>query len=201
MMEAIRVTGQAGHSSNPALGKNALEVMNVVINDLLSFRQQLQQRYNNPLFEIDVPTLNLGCIHGGDNPNRICNQCELHFDLRGLPGMDNNAIREQIRTRLNNIADQHGTPIELVPLIQGVSPFEQAHNSELVSIAEKLTGHRATSVAFATEAPFLQQLGMETIVLGPGSINQAHQPDEYMALDQVKPAIEIISSLITKFCL
>ncbi len=201
MMEAIRVTGQAGHSSNPALGKNALEVMNVVINDLLSFRQQLQQRYNNPLFEIDVPTLNLGCIHGGDNPNRICNQCELHFDLRGLPGMDNNAIREQIRARLNYIADQHGTPIDLVPLIQGVSPFEQPLNSELISIAEKLTGHRATSVAFATEAPFLQQLGMETIVLGPGSINQAHQPDEYMALDQVKPAIEIISSLITKFCL
>ena len=201
MMEAIRVTGQAGHSSNPALGKNALEVMNVVINELLSFRRELQQNYHHPLFEIDVPTLNLGCIHGGDNPNRICNQCELHFDLRGIPGMDNNSIREQIRKRLDKIADHHGTPIELVPLIEGVSPFEQAHNSELVSIAEKLTGHCSTSVAFATEAPFLQQLGMETIVLGPGSIDQAHQPDEYMALDQVKPAIEIITSLIRKFCL
>jgi acetylornithine deacetylase len=201
MMEAIRVIGQSGHSSNPALGKNALEVMNVVINDLLAYRSYLQKRFQNSLFEIDVPTLNLGCIHGGDNPNRICNQCELHFDLRGIPGMENDLIREQINTRLQKISAQYGTPIELYPLVEGVEPFEQAHNSSIVKAAERLTGHNATSVAFATEAPFLQQLGMETIVLGPGSINQAHQPDEYMELSQVKPAIAIIKSLIQQFCL
>src|SRR5690606_37299728 len=87
MMERVRVQGLAGHSSNPALGNNALEAMHLVIADLLAFRSELQNRYRNPGFAVPVPTLNLGHIHGGDNPNRICGHCELQFDLRPLPGM------------------------------------------------------------------------------------------------------------------
>ena len=68
-------------------------------------------------------------------------------------------------------------------------------------IAEKLTGHSAMSAAFGTEAPFLQELGMDTIVMGPGSIDLAHQPNEYMALDQVQPAIDIIQALVRRLCL
>ena len=86
-------------------------------------------------------------------------------------------------------------------LIQDVSPFEQDAHSELVSLAETLTGHDAIAVAFATEAPFLQQLGMETIVMGPGSIDQAHQPDEFMPLDQIQPAINLLEQFIRHYCL
>jgi len=93
MMEAIRVKGHSGHSSNPALGRNALDAMNGVMTQLISLRQDLQARYRNPGFAVDVPTLNLGCIHGGDGANRICAECELHFDLRVLPGMDNEELR------------------------------------------------------------------------------------------------------------
>ena len=78
---------------------------------------------------------------------------------------------------------------------------EQSEDSELVKVAEKLTGHSAESVAFATEGPLLQQLGMETIVMGPGSIDQAHQPNEYMAVNQVQPAIDLLKQLISRFCL
>jgi acetylornithine deacetylase len=64
-----------------------------------------------------------------------------------------------------------------------------------------LTGHRAEAVAFGTEAPFLQSLGMDTIVMGPGSIDQAHQPDEYLALDQISPTVELLRNLIAHYCL
>ena len=104
MMEAVTVTGQSGHSSNPALGRNALEGMQQVMADLLAFRDELAARHRNPLFEVEVPTLNFGCIHGGDNPNRICGECELHFDLRPLPGMDLEELRAVIRERLDVVA-------------------------------------------------------------------------------------------------
>jgi acetylornithine deacetylase len=201
MMEAVRVTGRAGHSSNPALGNSALEGMHAVMGDLVAYRAQLAERYSNPLFEVAYPTLNLGCIHGGDSPNRICGKAELHFDLRMTPGGDNAAVRADIAARIQRLALQHGLDIELRSLIEDVSPFEQAADSELVRTAERLSGHSAHAVAFATEAPFLQQLGMETIVMGPGSIDQAHQPDEFLALDQIGPCIALLTNCIRHYCL
>ena len=79
--------------------------------------------------------------------------------------------------------------------------FATDKNAELVKLAEKLTNHQAHAVAFATEAPFLQQLGMETLVLGPGSIDQAHQLDEFIDMDQIKPTVALLSQFIETFCL
>ena len=201
MMEAVHIDGQAGHSSNPDLGNSALEGMHQVMGDLVAFRAELADRYSNSLFEVSYPTLNLGHIHGGDSPNRICGQSELHFDLRMTPAGDNAEVREDIRRRLALIGQQRGLDIELRSLIQDVSPFEQAADSELVKLAEKLTGHAAIAVGFATEAPFLKRLGMETLVMGPGSIDQAHQPDEFMPLDQIKPCISLLEQFIRHYCL
>jgi acetylornithine deacetylase len=201
MMEAVRITGQSGHSSNPALGNNALEVMYEVMGELLAFRQLLGARYANPAFAVATPTLNLGCVHGGDSPNRICGSSELHFDLRLTPDGDDRAVREELAQRLRAIAERRGAGIELHSLVEHVPPFEQAAGSELVQVAEQLTGHRAESVAFATEAPFLQQLGMDTIVLGPGSIDRAHQPDEYLELQQLRPCIALLEQFIAHYCL
>jgi acetylornithine deacetylase len=201
MMEAVRVEGRSGHSSDPSLGNNALEAMHLVMSDLLQFRQQLQERYQNPGFAIQVPTMNLGCIHGGDNPNRICGQCELHFDIRPLPGMELDALRDALRQRLQPLAHKTGTNITLSQLFPGVPAFEQPAQSHLVETVEKLTGCASESVAFATEAPFMQALGMETLVMGPGSIEQAHQPNEYIEQSQIEPATEVLRKLIKQLCL
>lgn len=200
MMEAITVTGQSGHSSNPALGRSALEGMQRVMADLLAFREELAARHRNPLFEVEVPTLNLGCIHGGDNPNRICGECELHFDLRPLPGMDPADLREVIRARLALIAGQTGLGITMRPLFPGLHPFAEDAAAPIVRAAEEFTGYSAGSVAFATESPFLQRLGMQTIVMGPGSIRQAHQPNEYMEQCQVEPMVTVLQKMIRRFC-
>ncbi len=201
MMEAVRVTGQAGHSSDPALGNSALEGMHAVMGDLIAYRKELGVRYHHEFFNIAVPTLNLGCIHGGDSPNRICGKTELHFDLRMTPGEDNATVRAEIEQRMHVLAQQHRLEIDLRSLITPIEPFEQAADSELVQLAETLTGHSAEAVAFATEAPFLQQLGMETIVMGPGSIDRAHQPDEYLELDQIQPCIALLQQCIRHYCL
>lgn len=201
MMERLVFQGQSGHSSNPALGRNALEGMHEAIGELLALRRDWQARFQNPSFEVQVPTLNLGCIHGGDNPNRICGRCELHFDLRPLPGMQMEELRQAILDRMQPLAQQRELQLEFSPLFDGVPPFETAADAELVRVCESLTGHQAEAVAFATEAPWLQRLGLETLVMGPGSIDQAHQPDEYLALSQVTPTVTVLRQLIKRFCL
>ena len=201
IMEAITITGRSGHSSNPALGNSALEAMHEVIGELIGLRGELQSRYRHPGFDIPSPTLNLGCIHGGDNPNRICGQCELHFDIRAVPGMETDVVRQQIEQRLQPIAERRRINIGLRSLIGGVEAYEQAVDSELVKVSEQLSGKPSRTVNFATEAPFFQKLGMQTLVMGPGSIDQAHQPDEFLELSQLQPTIEVLSGLIKRYCL
>jgi acetylornithine deacetylase len=201
MMESVTVTGRAGHSSNPHLGNSALDGMHAVMSDLIQYRQELKTRYSDNLFQIAYPTLNLGCIHGGDSPNRICGKAELHFDLRMTPAGSNASVRGELEKRMARVADQLALNISMQPLINDILPFEQAADCELVRVAEKLSGHQAQAVAFATEAPFLQQLGMETIVMGPGSIDQAHQPDEYLELQQIEPCIALLTHCIRHYCL
>ncbi|MDF2182506.1 acetylornithine deacetylase [Neptuniibacter sp. CAU 1671] len=201
MMEAVRIQGRAGHSSDPSLGASALEAMRDVLNELVSFRQELQRDFRNSDFKIAEPTMNLGCIHGGDNPNRICARCELEYDLRPLPGMNLENLREDVTRRLTPIAEAHGVILTTEALFPGIPPFANQKDSDLVKMAEKLTGYQAQSVAFGTEAPFLQDLGMDTIVLGPGSIDQAHQPDEYLAFSQIEPTVALLEKMIATYCL
>lgn len=201
MMERIDILGQSGHSSDPSLGHSALEAMQDVMGELRLLRAQWQREFNNPQFGVPQPTLNFGCIHGGDNPNRICGQCALEFDLRPLPGMDPEQLRAAIRGKLQPLAERHQVRIDYAPLFANVPPFEQSADSELVRVAEKLTGHAAQAVAFGTEAPYLQQLGCETVVLGPGDIACAHQPGEFLELARIEPTVRLLRQLIQHYCL
>lgn len=201
LMEAIRVVGRAGHSSDPALGSNALEGMHRIIAGLLDYRDELQHRHHNPHFAVPVPTLNLGHIKGGDNPNRICPDCELHLDLRTLPGMNVETVRAELRSRMRTALADRDFALEFHSLFEGVNPLETSANSAIVRAAERLTGHSSEAVAFSTEAPFLQALGMQTVVLGPGDIRVAHQPDESLPLATLNPTLEILDQLIREFCM
>lgn len=201
MMERVVIEGRSGHSSDPSLGASALDAMNAVMSELVAFRGELQAKYHNPAFTVPVPTLNLGCIHGGDNPNRICPHCELQFDLRPLPGMVMDELRQQIRERLAPLAPRFGVSIAVDPLFAGTPSMETPADSPLVQAVERLTGHRAEAAAFGTEGPFFRQLGMDALIFGPGAIEQAHQPDEFIRLDSIKPTVEVLKGLIREFCL
>ncbi|MCB1857701.1 MAG: acetylornithine deacetylase [Gammaproteobacteria bacterium] len=200
-MELLRVKGRSGHSSDPSLGVSALEGMHQVIGELLAWRTELQQRHQNTLFKVAFPTLNLGHIHGGDNPNRICGQCELHFDIRPLPGMLLGDLRAELAERLKRLLTGTDLELEMISTFSGVEPLETPADREIVRTAQALTGHVATAVAFGTEAPYLQQLGVDTVILGPGDIEQAHQPDEYLALARIEPMLGLLTGFIHRFCL
>lgn len=123
IMDSIRLLGQSGHSSDPSLGRNALDAMHAVISELMLYRQELKQQYQSDLFAIPYPTLNLGSIHGGDNPNRICGHCNLDFDIRLMPGMHIDNVRADIRKRIHGVTDPLGIDFELVPLFTGIPAF------------------------------------------------------------------------------
>ncbi len=200
LMEAIHLRGRSGHSSDPSLGNNALEGMHAIISELLRWRAELQAEHRNPLFAVPVPTLNLGHIHGGDNPNRICADCELHIDLRPLPGMEIQALRHSLQTRLAKVIEGTGLELDCHPLFDGTPAMDTPATSDIVRVTEALTGHSAAAAAFGTEGPYLNSLGIETVVLGPGDIDQAHQPDEYLACERIRPTIELLKQLIQRFC-
>ncbi len=200
-MESVRLTGKAGHSSNPALGINALDGMYHVLGEVMQWREELQRRYRNPAFAVEVPTLNLGHIHGGDNPNRICGQCELQFDLRPLPGMEIETLRGELRDRLDRLLQTSDLQWELVPVFEGIPAMETPRDAAIIQAMEQLTGVEAGAVAFGTEGPYLNDLGLQTVICGPGNIDQAHQPDEFLPLEHIHPGIKLIQSLVKQFCL
>jgi len=200
LMESIKFIGSSGHSSNPALGNNAMEAMIIFIGQLLQYRDQLQRKFQDTAFEIPQPTLNLGHIHGGDNPNRICGDCELHIDIRFLPGMELQELRNDILDIAQEVAEQRALKVECKALFDGVPAMDTDVNSKLTRYIEEISQKPANSVAFGTEAPFYNNMSCETIVFGPGSINQAHQPDEYLQIDQIDLTIKHLEKLIHRFC-
>lgn len=201
LCEAIIYRGRSGHSSDPSLGNSALEGMHALISELIKFRTSLQAQYRNEAFSIPVPTMNLGHIHGGDNPNRICGECELQLDLRCLPGMPMQELRAQIRNLAQQVATAQGLEYAPRELFAGIDAMQTARSAEIVKAAEQLTGHEASSVAFGTEGPLLNALGIDTVILGPGDIAHAHQPDEYLVLDRIPATLELLRQLIQRFCL
>lgn len=198
--ERIRVIGRSGHSSDPALGNSALEGMHAVIGALLAWRDELQARYRDPAFSVPVPTLNLGHIHGGDNPNRICGECELTLDFRPLPGMAIAELRAQLRARVQAVADARGLHVEFDAIFDGLPPLATAADAHIVRLAEQIAGSPASAAAFGTEGPYYDALGCQTVILGPGDIAQAHQPDEYLALDRLAPTVTMLRAAIERLC-
>jgi acetylornithine deacetylase len=198
--ERIRVIGRSGHSSDPALGNSALEGMHQVIGALLAWRAELQARHHDPAFHVPVPTLNLGHIHGGDNPNRICGACELTLDLRPLPGMDTAALREELHQRVRAALAPRGLAVEFEAIFDGLPPMTTAADAHIVRLAEQLSGNPAGAAAFGTEGPYYNALGCQTVILGPGDIEQAHQPDEYLALNRLTPTVKLLQQAISSIC-
>lgn len=201
LMEKARITGRAGHSSDPHLGVNAIDAMHRLIAELMLLRDDLAARHPAPEFGVPYPTMNLGRVVGGDNPNRICPSCELSFDCRLVPGMDLAATRAELRRRLERAVAGTGASVAFEALLEGVPAYAAPEGSALIEAAEQLLGRRAEPVAFATEAPFFQALGIEALIAGPGALDVAHQPDEALELAAIEPYREFLGRMVERCCL
>ena len=201
MSHRITIQGQSGHSSDPSKGLNAIEIIYQVIGKLLQLKADLTANYRHKDFDVPAPTLNLGAIKGGDSANRICGSCQLDIDLRSLPGMTDDEQIHWLTEALKPLAEKYPGRVKVAALHLSSPSFEQQKPSDLIDIAEKITSHSCCAVNYATEAPFIQQLGCQTIVLGPGSIDQAHQPNEFLAHSEIEKTDSILLALINRYCL
>lgn len=197
--EWIELLGRSGHSSDPSLGVSALDGMSVALDEIRRFRDELRGKTYEGLTP-PYSTLNLGRIEGGDNPNRICGHCRLEFDLRLIPGLDIASLRSELHARIARAIAEPRLGFRGGPMHEPVMPFETPSTSAIVRAAEAFTGVTAEAVAFGTEAPFFSARGVDTIVLGPGDIAVAHQPNECLPLDRLRPTITLLAELIERFC-
>ena len=200
LAERIVLQGRSGHSSNPSLGVNAIDGLRSVLNELTGLRVELQTEFTDHRFAVPFPTLNFGRVQGGDNPNRICAECTLDLDCRFLPGMPLDDVRQRIHQRVRDALQGSGLEVSFTPLFHGIDAMNTPPDSAIVRTVEDLTNTEAGAVAFATEAPIFASMGTEVVVAGAGSIDQAHQPDEYLDLAAINPAITMLENLIARYC-
>lgn len=201
LTQGIRIIGRSGHSSDPDKGVNAIEIMQKVIEQLLKLKQLLKEKYQESNFSVPYPTLNFGHIHGGDAVNRICACCELHIDIRPIPGLPIDDLELLIKQFLSPIICEYPNAISSYCLYPANEPFCGSKDNEWTQKVASLTRQQPQVVNYATEAPYINQLGCQTLVLGPGSIEQAHQPDEYLDTKFINPTIKLIKELIHNCCI
>ncbi len=198
MSKRLSLQGKGGHSSIPHVSSNTIDVMMDKMTVLKSVRSALNG-FRDEDFSVPQPTLNFGAIHGGDSANRICDNTQLDFDMRLLPDTPLSEVEKLLIPLMQDNPDD--VVATLVDLHAPNPPHKVTDGNAFQHYIEQAAGHRCCAVNYATEAPFLQQIGCETFVLGPGSIEQAHQVDEFLAAEQIKPTIDILSALIQRYCI
>ena len=198
--QSLNIQGKAGHSSDPDKGVNAIEIMYQAIGQLMDLQTKLKTQFHDDAFSVPHVTMNLGHIHGGDGENRICGHCKLNFDMRAVPELNDEQALDMIDEALAPVFAKYPNLLSLDLMYPTAPAFACRDEQNILALAEQLTGKKFQSANYATEAPFINQLGCDTIVLGPGSIEQAHQPDEYISLDYVNPTVIILQQMIKKVC-
>jgi acetylornithine deacetylase len=205
----VEVRGQAGHSSNPAAGVNAVEYAAELIAFIRRFNHEKQRLGPfDPQYEVPHTTLHVGTVHGGTVLNIIPTECVFEFEIRYLPEDPAQPILE----RLRRFAAE-----ELEPAMKKVNPscgfvFKEkfaypglslAPDAEVVTLLNSLLDSHATpgKIAFGTEAGIYQQsCGLPMVVCGPGDIANAHQPDEYVDSNQLAACDLFLDRLAGALC-
>jgi acetylornithine deacetylase len=185
------VRGKEAHSSLTPHSVNAIEMAARVVGRLRDMAEGFE-RDEPPYAGFDVPfsTASVGQFHGGIADNVVPRDAEFRYEFRDLPTADAHAMQEQVvayarslEPAMQQVAPETGFRFETICEIPS---FLGSAEDDVTRLALRLAGaDRTTLVAFGTEAGLFRNAGIRTVVCGPGSIAQAHQPDEYVTLDQL----------------
>ncbi len=197
------IHGRAAHSSLPHLGASAIDAAHQVIGELMRIRDEFIAA-GDPTGRFTPPhsTLNVGRIQGGQAHNIVAPSCMLEFSMRGVPGSDIEGAIERViafgegpvLSRMRATAPEAHIDVERWLLAPSLGPRP---GSEAELIAMRLAGtNSTTTVSYATEAGHYQRADIPTVVCGPGSIDQAHAPDEFIELSQLAAGEAFIQRLI-----
>jgi acetylornithine deacetylase len=202
----LRITlhGVSAHSGYPHLGANAIEPAGQVIVALTRLRQELEAELapNRELFpEVPYVPLNVGTVHGGAAINVVPDRCAVEVGFRLLPGLPGVASTELFE-RIAAVARAAAAPFEpAVELLSDSPPLLLDAGSPIHRHLCALVGQEAgASVSFATDAGWLQGIGLDCAIFGPGSIAVAHKPNEFLPKDEFAAARGLLARTIEHFC-
>ncbi len=197
--------GLAGHSSQPDKGVSAVEFAARYVNKLLELKEKLKERQlKDSIFDPPYSTLQVGGIFGGIAHNVIADKCHVNWETRPVVKEDgiflNNEIdkftKEVLLPEMKNIYPKSSIKKHIIGEITG---FDRISNSEACEFVSSITGDNSREVvSFGTEAGLFQEIGISTVVCGPGSIKQAHKIDEFIKLSEIKKCISFLDGVKNK---
>ena len=198
-----RITGQAAHSSQPHRGGNAILAAGrllTFLGELANARRQAAQP-DSP-FDPPYTTFNIGEIEGGKALNIVAQDCRFAWEFRPLPEEDIDGIveaykafaRDEVLPALAEFAPQASIDTQRLATVLPLAPEV---NGAAEALVRRLSGSNAAAgaVSFGTEGGLFQAAGLSTVVFGPGSIDQAHKPNEFIALEQVAACEDFLLKL------
>ena len=197
-----RVHGKSAHSSLTKQGVNAISYASRLIGYVDELAEEMSYRSDNDaMFDVPYSTLSVGTIKGGTATNIVPNLCEFTFDYRNLPHMTQDDILAPIQAKVAelNAQMQARAPETGIELLQeeSVPAMTDSDSTELQALIAALTGDDTRhKVAYATEGGQFTNSGIPTIICGPGSIEQAHKADEYVALSEMARCDEFLQKLL-----
>jgi len=194
--------GLAGHGSSPDRGVNAVEYAARYVNRLLELKDALRARAPaGSRFDPPWTTINTGSLSGGVAHNVIASIAKLEWEMRPVQSADAQFVKdelsrycaEELLPSMRAICPDAEITTEVIGEVDGLEPADE---NEAKQIMMELTGaNTADVVPFGTEAGIFQQYGMSAVVCGPGSIDQAHKPDEYVSIDQLQQCVDMLGRL------
>ncbi|RPG98900.1 MAG: acetylornithine deacetylase [Candidatus Pelagibacter sp. TMED118] len=197
--------GLAGHSSKPDEGVNAAEFATKYVNKLMLLRKNLESRQpENSIFDPPYSTLSIGGIFGGIAHNVIADKCQVNWETRPVNKEDGLFLNKEI----DDYASNHLLPEmkKIYPhalikkkIIGEIIGFNRVNDSKACEFVSSITGDNSREVvSFGTEAGLFQELGISTVVCGPGSIEQAHKTNEFIELSEIKKCLSFLNGVKNK---
>ena len=196
----VKVFGREGHSAYPAEGASAILRAARLITGVERVAEALRAE-THAEFDPPYTTLNVGLVSGGTAKNVIAGECRFTLEWRPVPGQAAARAVKLIQAEAERLrAGDEGFDyeIDVVRLDGGV---ETPADARLVRHLEAATGRGAGTIAFATEAPQLAEMGAESVVFGPGDIRTAHRTGEFVPVEELERCVEILALAIKEFCL
>jgi acetylornithine deacetylase len=195
------VTGHEAHSALPMLGANAIAAAADIVSEIGRLAREYENGPVDPRFTPPYSTLHVGEIHGGTARNILARECAFHWEFRGLPGTPTASALTKVQAFVDAVALPRLTRFVSGPTIATeieveAPPLAAEPGSAAETLALKLTrSNRTVAVSFATESGHFQAAGLPTIVCGPGSIEQAHKPDEFVEEAQLAACLAFLDNL------
>ena len=197
--------GLAGHSSMPHKGVSAVEFASKYANKLIELREELKKRApKDSIFDPPFSTLQVGGIFGGIAHNVIADKCRVEWETRPVIKEDGVFLNQKIDEYANEVLLPEMRKVfpnsKITKKIIGeVTGFDRVDNSEACELVSSLTGDNSREVvSFGTEAGLFQEIGISTVVCGPGSIEQAHKVDEFIELNELKKCLKFLEGIKKK---